>query len=130
MGECTSASQVFSFQVLSFQVKDDPNVKFLWYEDMKKDLGKVIEDLCGFLEHPLKPSQVESLVEHLQFDNMKKNVNIYPVAGPMKDGGGFLRKGAVGDWKNFFAPEMVEDWAEWINRKTEGTELREKISPY
>merc|ERR1712115_43858 len=111
----------WSHLLSGWQVKNNPNVKFLWYEDMKRDQRKVIEDLCEFLEHPLNTTQIESLIPHLQFDNMKANVNAYPSPGCPRN---FLRKGEVGDWKNFFSPSMVEDWEEWIHNMTEGTELR------
>jgi len=111
------------------KIKDEPNVKFIWYEDMKADQRKVINDLCIFLNHILTSDQVDSLVEHLKFENMQSNVNVNPTkAFNLK--GNFIRKGEVGDWRNFFTPEKTNDWMEWIRKKTQGTGLEEKILPY
>jgi len=111
-----------------WKVRNHPNVKFLWFEDMKKEQRKIIEDLCVFLNHPLTPEQVDTLVDHLKFDNMKMNPNANPTAG-MNLKSDFMRKGQVGDWKNFFTTKKTEEWASWIEEKTRGTGLAEKISP-
>ena len=69
---------------------------FLWFEDMKKDQRKVIEDLSVFLKHPLTASQTDSLVDHLKFENMKANPNANPMVGmEMESAGNFFRKGEV-----------------------------------
>jgi estrone sulfotransferase len=75
-----------------WRARDRPNVKFLWFEEMKKDQRGVIEELCTFLEHPLTPSQVDGLVEHVKFDTMKKNPHADPTGGLKPD---FMRKGEV-----------------------------------
>jgi len=67
-------------------------------------------------------------VEHLKFDNMKSNASVNPtIMLDIKNGGNFIRKGQVGDWKNFFTPEKANEWLEWIRKNTEGTGLEEKI---
>ena len=48
------------------------------------------------------------LAEHLKFDNMKNNPNCNPTAGVEWHGGDFMRKGKVGDWRNYFSQEMGE----------------------
>ena len=72
------------------------NVKFVWFEEMKKDQRKVVEDLSAFLKHPLTAAQTDSLVEHLKFENMKANPNANPMAGmEVESAGNFFRKGEV-----------------------------------
>jgi len=110
-----------------WRVREEPNVKFLWYEDMKADQRKIIEELCVFLKHPLTAEQLDTLVEHLKFDNMKANVNVNPTSGLNLKKGNFIRKGEVGDWKNFFTPEIAADWGEWTRRNTQGTGIQERI---
>jgi len=105
-----------------WRLRDHPNLTFLWFEDMKKDQRSIIEDLCVFLDHPLTSSQVDKLVDHLKFDNMKNNPNANPHAGlDIQAEGTFFRKGEVGNWKNFFTAEKVEEWAGWIREETQGT---------
>jgi len=109
-----------------WKVRNEPNVKFLWFEDMKKDQKKIVEELCAFLEHPLSPGQVASLVDHVKFENMKANPNANPTSG-MHLKTDFMRKGQVGDWKNFFTPEKVSEWEEWMQERTRGTDLAEWV---
>ena len=111
-----------------WQHRSHRNVKFLWYEDMKADMKTVIKDLCVFFEHPLSEEQESSLYHHVQFDNMKKNPFANPGAAkedlpPEKN---FMRKGQVGDWKNYFDKENNEKWENWIAEMIKGTGL-EKI---
>ena len=54
------------------EAKND-NLKFLWFEDMKKDQWGVINDLCEFLNHPLSDEKKDALVDHVEFENMSKN---------------------------------------------------------
>lgn len=41
----------------------------------------------------------------------------------MHEGAGFVRKGIVGDWRNYFTPEQIKETKDWIARKTEGSEV-------
>jgi len=99
-----------------WNARGSDNVKFLWFEDMKKNQRKIIEELCDFLQHPLSEEQVETLVDHLKFDNMKANKN----ANPMPTNDNFFRKGEVGNWKNFFTAEKTAEWDKWIHDNTNG----------
>merc|ERR1712129_614111 len=92
------------------------------------------KDTCvsWFKHNQSMPGQVDKLVEHLKFDTMKKNPNANPTSGMDLEALGktdFMRKGQVGVWKNFFTPEKTEEWAAWIEEKTKGTGLIEKIAP-
>ncbi|KAH7941875.1 hypothetical protein HPB49_018287 [Dermacentor silvarum] len=41
----------------------------------------------------------------------------------MHEGGGFVHKGLVGDWKNYFTPEQMECTKTWIMAKTRGRDV-------
>ena len=85
-------------------MREKENVMFLWFEDMKKDQRKVIKDLSVFLKHPLTSSQMDSLEDHLKFENMKANPNANPMVGmEMESAGNFFRKGEV---KSFFQSKL------------------------
>ena len=92
--------------------KSHPNMKFLWFEDMKKDLKPVIQELASFLEYKVSDEQVLQIDEFLEFGAYRKFRSEYPVKSekPKK----FFRKGQVGDWKNHFTAEELEEWEAWI----------------
>ncbi|KAH7942075.1 hypothetical protein HPB49_020234 [Dermacentor silvarum] len=43
----------------------------------------------------------------------------------MHEGSGFVRKGIVGDWRNYFTAEQVQRTKEWITKKTQGSGVME-----
>ena len=45
--------------------RDHENMKFLWFEDMKRDTKAVIDDLCEFFHHPLTEDLKSVLSEHV-----------------------------------------------------------------
>ncbi|XP_073841590.1 luciferin sulfotransferase-like [Musca autumnalis] len=66
--------------VLPFwQMRNEPNIFFVTYEEMQKDLASVIQRLCTFLERPqLTAEEMERTLDHLSFDKMRsivKSVN-------------------------------------------------------
>lgn len=102
--------------------RNESNILFLKYEEMKKDSGKAIEDSARFLGKTITDADVTALLDHLSFTNMKKNPvtnmdgfveKIYEGISekPDKDNQ-FIRKGQVGDWKNFLNEKMSETFDE------------------
>jgi len=112
----------------AWALKDNPNLLILFYEDMKKDLGSVIDRVSQFLESPLTKEQVDSLVEHLDIKNMRNNKAINPTEelksiGQMSGDGNFIRKGEVGGWKKEFAdfPEIEKELYKWVEQHVAAT---------
>ena len=99
--------------------KDSRNVFFVWYEDMKADLGKVIDNLQEFLGTPtLDKDQKTALMDYLSIDNFRKNTAVNKEHEiPGKEKGSFIRKGIVGDHKNYFDQEMLEEWDKWLKNE-------------
>ena len=91
--------------------KDDNNVLFLKYEDMKKDLHAVVARIAKFIgkDKELPPAILDQVVRKSTFDEMKKDPKANhswtahhrdPKEAP------FMRKGVVGDWKHLFTKEQ------------------------
>ncbi len=89
---------------------------------MKRDLKPIIRDLSKFLGRHLTELSVLRLDDHLYIDNFRRNpaVNMEAMAKTMEGGkarGEFIRKGKVGDWKNYFTPEIAREWGRWAEVK-------------
>ena len=91
--------------------KDDDNVLFLKYEDMKKDLPSAVAAIAKFIDQDISKELVEEIAHRTTFENMKKDSSANyewrnsKVLKPTRTD--FMRKGIVGDWKNYFTPEQV-----------------------
>ena len=91
---------IFPHAKEAWTLKDDPNMLFVFYEDMKADLVKVIERVCQFLNCPLNPEKKEALADHLHIDNFRNNDAVNPTGMFKKLGlfvgdGNFVREGRV-----------------------------------
>ena len=62
----------------AWEKRNHPNMLFLFYEDMKRDLGSVIDQVCKFLDSPLTKEKKDQLIDHLDIKNFRNNpaVNI------------------------------------------------------
>ena len=93
------------------------------YEDMKQDLEGVINKVNVFLENPeLSKLQVDELKEFLHIDNFKKNPSVNKVH-EMRGKTNFIRKGIVGDYRNYFDEKMVHEWDGWLNEEFKETDI-------
>ena len=101
-------------------------MKILWYEDMQKDLISIIKDVCAFTRYQLTQDQILKLNNHLTFDQMKK-VMIEETEGHHERQAAmtkFMRKGKVGDWKNYFDNEANQSFDQWISENLSGTDIK------
>ena len=69
----------------------------MFYEDSKHDMANSLKRLSEFLEKPLKDEDLPRLMEHLKFENVKKNPSInFKFDSPIKTNQDFVRRGKVG----------------------------------
>ncbi|KAM3932705.1 amine sulfotransferase-like [Leptodactylus fuscus] len=84
--------------------REDFNIFFVTYEEMKKDLRSAVLKICTFLDVNLDEKAVDTVVEKATFKNMKDDplasYKFIPNSIIDQSKGDFLRKGIVGDWKN------------------------------
>ena len=103
--------------------RNNSNVMFVHFEDMKENLEAAIRNLAAFIGKPLTDEKNNDIVKYCEFDSMQKdtakiskfvNTEISP----------FMRKGTVGDWKNYFSQEQ----SDFIDTKYEATIQKEGIT--
>lgn len=119
----------------------EPNVLFIKFEDMKKDLKSIVQKTAKFLGYTFTDDVIDSIVHHCTFDNMKENPMTNPdtlynaykrlteetVPNVLKENetngtensekASFMRKGRVGDWKNHFSKVQNEAMDTLIREK-------------
>uniref|UniRef100_A0A3B5L2U0 Sulfotransferase n=1 Tax=Xiphophorus couchianus TaxID=32473 RepID=A0A3B5L2U0_9TELE len=95
------------------------NIHYMFYEDMIEDTGREIEKLCSFIGLSPSAEEKEMIKTGVQFDNMKKNKMTNYSTLPVMDFqvSPFMRKGKVGDWKNYFTVAQNEEFDEDYKRK-------------
>ena len=89
--------------------KDEENILFLKFEDMKRDLCGSIREISCFMNIELDSEVVEKIAEKASFSNMKQDprANLTWLEHRWDAGvSQFMRKGQVGDWKGYFTSEQ------------------------
>lgn len=84
-----------------WEIRDLPNVMFIHFSDLKKDMPNEIRKIAAFLEIEVKDENWPTILEYCSFKWMKENGSkSVPLAGAAWDGGAktFINKGVNGRW--------------------------------
>ncbi|KAJ8722514.1 hypothetical protein PYW07_003694 [Mythimna separata] len=112
----------------AWEKRDDPNMLFLFYEDLSKDLPASIRRVADFFGKQLNEEQMNRLCDHLSIENFKNNksVNFEELrdSGALANGETFIRKGKAGGWRAYFDDEMTQQAERWIEDNLLDTDLR------
>ncbi|XP_077199728.1 sulfotransferase 1C1-like [Paroedura picta] len=110
-----------------WRAKDDHPILYLFYEDIKENPRQEIQKVMQFLEKDLEKEVLDKIIHHTQFEIMKENsMANYTTTSPEIMNhkiSPFMRKGAVGDWKNHFTVAQNERFDEDYKKKMAGTSL-------
>lgn len=97
---------------------------------MKHSLEQTLNKLSSFLNKTLTAQQMQQLVHHLQFENMKKNPAINPVyleevVRKNRPGSDytFVRRGATGSHKDEMPPDYIIKFNEMTKKRFESLDL-------
>ncbi|XP_007940552.1 sulfotransferase 1C4-like [Orycteropus afer afer] len=110
-----------------WEAKDKHQILYLFYEDMKKDPKREIQKVAEFIGSNLHDEVLDKIVHHTTFDVMKQNpmTNYTLISTAVMDHSisPFMRKGAVGDWKNYFTVAQNERYDEDYKKNMANTSL-------
>jgi hypothetical protein len=84
-------------------------VKFVKYEEMKRDRRQVLEDVIKFIGFARDDEDIALAVEQSSFESMRKNEETYgaePYSGTKGERGYFVRNGKVDGWKKELTPDL------------------------
>lgn len=108
--------------------KEDYNILFMTYEEMKKDLRSAVKKICNFVDIRHDDQAVDTIVEKSTFGNMKHDplANYTFIQKDILDfdKGDFLRKGTVGDWKTRMTVAQNEKFDKFYKEKMKDVPLK------
>ncbi|KAH0508470.1 Sulfotransferase family cytosolic 1B member 1 [Microtus ochrogaster] len=111
-----------------WEKKKDHPLLFLYYEDLKQNPKEEIKKVASFLGKTLDEKTLEKIIHHTSFEMMKDNpmVNYTHLPSSMMDHSKspFMRKGTIGDWKNYFTVAQNEIFDAVYEKEMSGTTLK------
>ncbi|XP_078392030.1 sulfotransferase 1B1-like [Cetorhinus maximus] len=108
--------------------RDKYPILYIFYEDIKENPKQEILKIMRFLGKELPDAIVDRIVHHTSFQSMKANpmsnystvpANVFDLTVST-----FMRKGEVGDWKNYFTMTQDEAFNSDYEQRMQGSDLR------
>jgi aryl sulfotransferase len=96
-----------------WEVRDLPNVLFVHFADLKRDMPKQMRRIAGFLDIPVDEAQWERTLEYCSFGWMKEHAaKVVPLGGAAWDAGAqvFIHRGTNGRWAETLTEEDVAEY--------------------
>ncbi|XP_014678796.1 PREDICTED: sulfotransferase 1A1-like [Priapulus caudatus] len=111
LGDKVSYGPYWKHNLSYWDVREEANILFIKYEDMKKDPNASIRKIAEYLGKELTEDQVDLIAEATSFKKMKTNPKAnydWLPENDVPETHKFMRKGQVGDWKNHFDDELSQ----------------------
>ncbi|UCH92590.1 MAG: sulfotransferase domain-containing protein [Candidatus Aminicenantes bacterium] len=108
--------------------RGDANILFLTYEALRRDLAGCIRQVADFLRIEIEPGRFPKILERCSFAFMKENQDRFDVrkeylAPPKPYSTDFIRKGQVGEWKEYLSPDQQLRFEKKFQRRLGGLGL-------
>ncbi|XP_013180692.1 PREDICTED: sulfotransferase 1C4-like isoform X3 [Papilio xuthus] len=112
----------------AWQLRHHPNMLFLFYEELSKDLPATVQRVADFLGKKITSDQLTQLCSHLSFENFKNNPSVnqdeLKTLGMLSEKESFIRNGKSGGWRDYFDEEMTREAQLWIDNNLQDTDMR------
>lgn len=117
----------FNDHVLDFwSIRDEPNVLFLFYEDMKRNMDQMVKETMKFLGKNFSQREIDKLCQHLSVESMRNNPmcnndSLVGLAKSLNKNGKtsgdfkFIRKGEVGSFREEFSHEVDRKFEDFMH---------------
>ena len=92
-------------------IRDLPNVHFVHFADLKRDMAGEIRRIADFLDSPVSEDVWDKILLHCSFDYMKENATqSVPLGGAFWDGGAktFIHKGKNSRWRDTLSEDEIQ----------------------
>lgn len=114
-----------------WESRHQPNVLFMFYEDMVRDLRTTIRKVAAFLGKTLSDPDIERLHTYLSIENFKHNPSVNQcemkaVKILSSKEQSFVRNGksTVHGWQTEYTPAIIERVERWMERHLAETDMR------
>ena len=95
-----------------------PNVLFLFYEDLNRDIHGAIKRVSNFLGKTITTEETQAMAEHLNIKNFRNNssvnLDMEDKSYLNENAQPFIRKGRSDIWSEEYTPDLKEKALKWI----------------
>ncbi|XP_041482128.1 sulfotransferase 1A1-like [Lytechinus variegatus] len=119
----------FDHVMAAWELREEDNILFMFYEDIQKEPVKSIEKVAEFLGRPLSEETLQRVLEKSSFQGMTKTYREAAEKAAKNREADFtvldvMKKGTSGQWRERFTVALNEDFDEWYGEKMKDTDIR------
>lgn len=102
-----------------WDLREQPNVMLVHYNDLKADLPGEMRRIAGFLDIPIDEAKWPTILDHCTFDYMKANADtLSPGFSNLFEGGlkSFVHKGTNNRWRDVLTAADIQKYEDVASR--------------
>lgn len=87
--------------------KQEKDILFVFFEDFKLNPKEFIKNIANYLNVELTDEKLRKILDVTSFESMKNNPQTNFTSNRRKEEPEFIRKGAIGDWREYFTNSQI-----------------------
>lgn len=101
--------ELFHFITSYWERRDEPNLLFVHYNELKEDLEKQVRRIAAFLDIAIDEAQLPGILERCSFQWMRDHGDVIGPFGDLFEGGAksFFFKGSNGRWRDILTEDEL-----------------------